>query len=206
MLRKNTTAVRRLIALCFAVFALGLAGAPGDSHALELNFGVALGQASFDADRFKAGSFTGTEDDTDSAWKLIFGGPMFENFNLELTIVDLGKFSKNSTSGTVISESSKARGLTVEGIGFYPFNDTFSVLGRVGMFRHDFDTTCSVGGTNCSGNTSTADITYGLGARYRLTGTVDLRAEWQRYGGLGDGTTASGDIDLLSISVLYRYK
>lgn len=192
----NRQVRRRMVS---AVLAVGLLTVGSLAQAMELWVGVGVGQTKFDPSRLSSGLSTSSLDDKDNGWKIMFGGPMFEKFGLELSILKLGKFSASSGG---VSESNEAKGWAMEGIGMFPAGKSFLLMVRGGLFRHDFDTTLSTtGGTN----DSVADITYGAGLQYGVGPGVNLRLEWQRFEGLGSQRTSEGDIDLLSLGVLYQF-
>ena len=179
--------------------ALGMVGASSLSQAMELWVGVGVGQTKFDPTRLSSGLPTGSLDDKDSGWKIMFGGPMFEKFGLEFSILKLGNFTASSGG---LSENSEAKGWALEGIGMFPVGKSFLLMARGGLFRHDFDTTVSTAGGN---NDSVADLTYGVGVQYGTGPGVNLRLEWQRFEGLGSQRSSEGDIDMLSLGVLYQF-
>jgi hypothetical protein len=181
---------------------LGLLGVTGLAQAMDLWVGVGAGQTKFDPTRLGAPSLVGDLDDTDTGHKFMFGGPMFENFALEFSILKLGSFSASGAGGA--SMKNEAKGWAVEGIGMFPLGKSFALLARYGLFRHDFDTACSNVAGSC-GNASVLDATYGAGVQYGMTKGINLRAEWQRFEGLGDQQSSEGDIDMLSIGVLYWF-
>lgn len=96
----------------------------------------------------------------------VFGGYQFTpNFALEGGAVEFGRI--RNSAGRVSSH-----GLFLDAVGIAPLNDKWSLLGRLGMSRVDFNT--SAGKSNGNG------IHAGLGAQYALTSRIALRAEWER--------------------------
>lgn len=188
--------LRRLASVAFA---LGMLGASSLSQAMELWVGIGSGQTKFDPSRLSSGLPTGSLDDKDTGWKFMFGGPMFEKFGLEFSILKLGSF--NASSGG-ITERNSVKGWAVEGIGMFPVGKSFMLMARGGLFRHDFDTSVTPTG---SGNDSVMDLTYGVGLQYGRGPGVNYRIEWQRFEGLGTQRSSEGDIDLLSLGVLYQF-
>jgi hypothetical protein len=124
---------------------------------------------------------------------------MFDHFGLEFSILKLGTFIASS-SGT--SESNKVKGWAVEGIGMMPAGQSILLMLRGGMFVHDFDTTISPGGGT---NESVHSVTYGLGVQYGIGPGTNFRLEWQQFKGLGTEQTTKGDVDMLSLGVLYQF-
>jgi OOP family OmpA-OmpF porin len=141
-------------------------------------------------------------DDEDTAWK-IFGGYQFNrNFAAELGYSELGEVSSSGPFSTKVD--SKLWDLV--GVGSIPLGNNFSLYGKLGAYRADAELSSSVG---VSGDKSTTDLTYGLGARYDFTRNFGVRAEWQRYQGIEVPSTAvtsgDSDIDVLNIGALWKF-
>jgi len=155
-------------------------------------------------------------DDTDTGWRL-FGGYRFNpNGAVELGYVDLGKAKLNDVRGTVTgipvtaSGDFKATGVDVSLLGLLPFTKEFGGMARIGLMYWDAKSSASASALGFSAGASDSatgtDLTYGLGLTYDFTNTVGGRLEWQRYQDVGDdNTTGKTDIDLLSLSVLFRF-
>ena len=128
-------------------------------------------------------------DKTDTSMK-VFGGYQFnKHWGAEVGYTDFGK----STSG---GTEFKANAWEVVGVGTLPLGDgKFELFGKAGFFQGEV----KGGGSN----ESSAELTYGIGAAWNITKNLALRGEWQKYSDVGDGAT---DIDVLGISVVYRFK
>jgi opacity protein-like surface antigen len=93
-------------------------------------------------------------------------------------------------------------------VGTLPIGDKFGVYGKLGMYRadSDFHVTSSVAGTASASDTNT-DITYAIGAQYNFNKNLGIRAEWQQYKKVGgDNTGGDGDVDVMSIGVVWHFK
>lgn len=155
-------------------------------------------------------------DDKDTGWRL-FGGYRFNpNGAVELGYVDLGKAKIKDVRGTVTgipvtaSGDFKATGVDVSLLGLLPFTKEFGGMARIGLMHWDAKASASASAlgfsTSASDSATGTDLTYGLGLTYDFTNTVGGRLEWQRYKDVGDdNTTGKADIDLLSLSVLFRF-
>ena len=206
--------------------------------------GAGYGQSKADIDKAKISSnligsgYTGsptpstTADETDTGWKL-FGGYQFtRNWGVEFAYVDLGKTTVNSRATAagatdVYRTEATAKGWSIAGVGTVMVSDTFGVFGKLGAFRWDYDTKCSIvtnatGIANCAPTTgpsagpanrsaSGTDLTYGVGLKYNLTKQTSLRVEWEQFKDIGSKFNATGtsgtsqaDVNLISIGIQYK--
>jgi OOP family OmpA-OmpF porin len=139
-------------------------------------------------------------DETDSSWKFIGGYQFNQNFALELGYTDLGSVTISGPGGNATFESTAFELL---GVASLPVADRFSVYGKFGFYQADSDLNFNlVGFGSGSASESNTDITFGVGLRYDFTRNLGVRAEWQRYGDVGDGAT---DVDVMSIGVLWKF-
>ena len=90
----------------------------------------------------------------------------------------------------------------------FPFNERFSVFGRVGLIyaeaKDSFSGTGLVTAQNSIPRKSDTNYKLGLGRQYHFTKSPGMRAEVERYR-INDAVGNNGDIDLLSISLVYRF-
>jgi len=160
--------------------------------------GASAGQASFDID-CPAGSSC---DDTDTAWKIYGGLEVNEYIQMEVGYADLGEAkSSGATSGTA-----EVNGMTIQVVGTYAFNPSFSLIGRGGMNILNLEVNETTPGL--SSNEGDTDVAWslGLGAQYNLSKSVGLRAEWERYFDVGDAdSTGEMDVDLISAGVVFKF-
>ncbi len=193
--------------LSAAALVLGLAAVPQMAQAEGWYGGVGLGQSKVDAESISG--FTGSIDDKDNGWK-VFGGYQFnKNGAVEFGYADLGTVFtlKGKILGLSASEEDDVKGFNLSLVGTLPVTNQFAVLGRIGFFRWDVDTNCSLAGTSCSASATGTDLTYGLGAQFDFSKSMGARVEWERFKDVGDeNKTASGDVDLLSVSLVFRFQ
>jgi OOP family OmpA-OmpF porin len=164
--------------------------------------------------------FSCTSNDTSSGWRLFAGYRFNPNLALEGAYVDLGTF-KVSASGNLtaipasVSGSDKASGFSFDAVGMLPLSGDFGLLGRAGIFAWTLDASTSTtgGGVFPPGSTATvsdkpsgASLDFGVGAKYDFNGVAGLRVEWQRFMSIGNDDTGKSDIDLISASLLYRFR
>lgn len=162
--------------------------------------GASVGQADYDM-TCPAGS---TCDDTDTAWKIYGGLEVNEYISMEAGYVNLGEVDvSGAKSGTA-----EVHGMTIQMIGSYAINPSFSLIGRGGMNILNLEKNGTIAGTT-NNNVGDTDVAWslGLGAQYNLSKSVGLRAEWERYFKVGDeDTTGEVDIDLISASIVYTFR
>lgn len=100
------------------------------------------------------------------------------------------------------SASIKGKGWEIDGIAAWPVFEQFSVYGKLGIKR----SVVKGDGTLNGGNETSYGPTYGLGVQFDLNKNVALRGEWQAYPGVGGSTLPKGDIDVLSVGVLWQFR
>jgi len=161
--------------------------------------GVSAGQATHDM-ACPAGS---TCDDTDTAWKIYGGLEVNEFIAMEVGYADLGEVKVGGTpSGTA-----EVNGMTIQLIGTYAINPSFSLIGRGGMNILNLEKNGTIAGTPTR-NVGDTDVAWslGLGGQYNLNKSVGLRVEWERYFEVGDpDTTGEADVDLISAGVVFKF-
>lgn len=151
-----------------------------------------------------------TDDDSDVGYK-IFGGYQFNKyFALESGYFNLGRFGYTSTTvpnGT-LNGSVKIQGINLDAVGILPVSDRFAVFGRAGVnYAKTRDTFSTSGAVQAnSPNSSTHDTNYklGVGLQYAFTEALNMRVEAERYR-INDGIGNKGDVDLLSVGLIYRF-
>ena len=131
-----------------------------------------------------SGGFTTTvinDDDRDTGYKL-YGGYQFKKyFALEAGYFDLGKFEFMATTvpaGT-LRGNIKVKGLNFDAVGMFPFNERFSVFGRVGLIyaeaKDSFSGTGLVTAQNSNPRKSDTNYKLGLGRQYHFTKSPGMR-------------------------------
>lgn len=164
--------------------------------------GVGAGQSDFKVDC--AG--TSSCDTKDTGYK-VFGGWMFTpNFGAEVAYFDLGKAKASGSGDPVLGTfniSGKADGFALYGVALAPFNN-FNVFGKLGVssIKAKVDVSSSLQGSASDSNTST-EFAWGLGAGYEFTKNLGARLEFERF--RAKFVDEKQDIDLISLSVLYRF-
>ena len=150
------------------------------------------------------------DDDRDFGYKL-FGGYQFNrHVALEGGYFDLGRFGfdANTTSGGTLKGNIRLKGLNTDLVGIFPITERFSALARLGLIYADGQDTFSGSGglVTHDGHRSAYDfnVKVGVGVQYAVSPSVGLRAEAERYR-VDDGVGDRGDVDLLSVGLVYRF-
>jgi OmpA-OmpF porin, OOP family len=151
-----------------------------------------------------------TDDDRDTAYK-IFGGYQFNrNFALEGGYFDLGKFGYAATTtptGT-LNGNSRVKGLNLDLVGLLPITGRLSAFGRAGVayadVRDSFSGTGATSMSNSNPHKRDANYKLGVGLQYAFTDALAMRAEVERYR-INDAVGNRGDIDLVSVGLIYRF-
>jgi OOP family OmpA-OmpF porin len=100
------------------------------------------------------------------------------------------------------------RGANLDLVGQLPLTQRLSLLGRVGMQYAKTDTHFSGNRLNAVTNPHASErelnAKLGLGLEYKLSEALALRGEVERYR-LNDAVGNRGDVDLASISLVYKF-
>lgn len=181
--------------------------------------GASVGQSMAEIDNARisrsllASGFTGvsiSDDERDIGYKL-FGGYQFNRiFSLEGGYFDLGNFGYTATTMPAgsLNGSIKLGGLNFDAVGTLPLTEKFSLLGRAGVnyaqAKDSFSGSGAVNPTNPSARKRDQNYKVGVGAQYDFTKSFGMRAEAERYR-IDDAVGNKGDIDLISLGVVYRF-
>jgi OOP family OmpA-OmpF porin len=149
-------------------------------------------------------------DERDTGYKL-FGGYQFnKNFALEAGYFNLGKFGFTASTlpPGALNGKIKIKGLSLDAVGILPMTDRFSAFGRIGLnyanTQDGFSGTGAVWVFNPNPSKRELNYNFGLGVQYALTPSLGMRAEAERYR-INDAVGNKGDIDLIGISLIYRF-
>lgn len=178
---------------------------------------VGQSRATIDDARIRSGllndgftSATIVDDDRSTGYKIFGGYQLNKNFSVEGGYFDLGKFGYTATTvpaGT-LNGTLKARGLNLDLVGTLPLTEKFSVFGRVGVnyaqTRDTFSGTGAVSVTNPNPRKNDTNYKVGLGLQYAFTDSLAMRVEAERYR-VNDAVGNKGDIDLVSVGLIYRF-
>ncbi|MGA9851791.1 MAG: outer membrane beta-barrel protein [Gammaproteobacteria bacterium] len=133
-------------------------------------------------------------------------------FALEGNYMDLGTATAtiNVTSPPIftIKEDIRAKGETLDFLGFIPVSQSVQLFGKLGVFDYSLDETLNsnipVPLTNNSANGTTYD--FGIGVDIRFTGHVGLRAGLTQYYRVGNqNTTGQENIGLAYAQLVFNF-
>lgn len=202
-----------------SLMALAVASATASADELGWYMGGNIGQskANIDAPRITAGlaggGFTTTsisEENRDTGYKVFAGYQFSKNFALEGGYFDLGKFGfrANTLPLGSLNGQLKARGANLDAVVFANMTDRFSLFGRAGVayadVRDQFSGTGLVVVNNPNPSKKEANYKFGGGLQYAFNDNLALRLEAERYR-INDAVRNKGDIDLVSLGLIYRF-
>lgn len=213
---KLTRASGTLGLVAFVVIATPFAAA--DESGWYVGANVGQSRAKIDDDRITSSllgrGFSGisiADDDRDTGYKL-FGGYKFnKNVAVEGGYFDLGKFgyAASMNPSATLNGSIKLKGLNLDLVGMLPITEKFSAFGRAGVnyaqAKGAFTgTESSVYAPNSNPSKRDTNYKLGLGLQYALTESLAMRAEVERYR-INDAVGNKGDIDLVSVGLVYQF-
>jgi OOP family OmpA-OmpF porin len=213
MILAKTSAALSMLAL--AVLASAPAQAQNSGWYVGGNGGLTA--AKIDDQRIAAdllgGGFATTaikNDDRTAGFKL-FGGYRFGRyFAIEGGYFNLGKFGFTADTlpaGSLIG-TARFQGMNFDLVPMLPITDRFFAFGRIGAnyaWASDrFSGTGAVNVMDPSASRSTTNYKYGFGLEYDFTEHFGARLEAERYR-VDDAVGNRGEIDMLSLGVLYRF-
>ena len=156
--------------------------------------------------------FTGTADIDDSGlgWKGFIGYNFTRHFGLEAGYVDLGEVDGDFTITAPAAGTGKldveVTGYTISALARYPLYERFEMFGKVGGLFWDKDGRATFiappAAAAVSADDDGMDVTIGVGMKYDFTEHIGVRAEWDRYFGVGDD---SANVDMYSVGIEFEY-
>jgi OmpA-OmpF porin, OOP family len=169
-----------------AIAALLSAVIAAPAVAADMYAGVNLGQTKYD--------ISGATKNTATAFGILGGYTFNENFAAEAAYTSLG--SVDIVPGVTV----KGHVIGLSGVGSYPFNQQFSLFGKLGFAR----TTVEGSGPNCIGCTSDnkSGVTFGFGGQYNVSPTVGIRAGFDRY---KVGINPTKNADVMSVGGVFKF-
>ena len=183
-------AIRFLLVAAFAA-ATGTSALAQESTASHLYLGATAGQGHWRSMCQNAASC----DDMSGTLSVLAGYRINHIFSAEAAFRNYGEVK---TSSAAI----KGKGWEIDGIAAWPFFEHFSIYGKLGIKRG----VVKGDGTLINTKETSYGPTYGFGVQYELNKNLALRGEWQAYPGLGGSTLPKGDLDTLSVGVLWQFR
>jgi len=213
-LMKRTNAARTLALASLAVFSSSFAMTDEPGWYGGLNLGVSMTQIDEDKirDALQAGGFTTTSMDEDEAsyGGKLFGGYRFNrNWSVEGGYFNLGKagFTADTSPPGSLDGRTKFQGMNIDPVFTTPLTEKFSVLARAGLHYTEARTSYTGSGTVSpppDRDKGAANYKFGAGLQYEMTSNLDLRFEAERYR-IDDAVGNTGDVDLVSLGLVYRF-
>jgi OmpA-OmpF porin, OOP family len=165
--------------------------------------GASVGQSKF-KDACSGASGAVSCDDTDTAWRLLAGYQINRNFAAEIGYHDLGEV--NASAGPA-SASIKAKAFELVGIGAFPVLPVLSIYGKLGGYYAKTEASGGIAGFgSASSDDNNTGLTYGAGVQWDVLPNLGVRGEWQRYDNVGSDSTSKGDIDVISVGAIWRFR
>ena len=136
--------------------------------------------------------------DTKDRGYRVFGGYQFH----PIVGVEVGYAHLGETSASVagLRATTKAAGLTVQAVASWPVFNRVSVFGKLGVILGESRIDGALGSREDRG----LELATGIGARYAITNTIDVSAEWDRYR-FKVVERGRGDVDMISIGVRVKF-
>jgi hypothetical protein len=147
----------------------------------------------------------------DTAWKLYVGDQIHENVAIEAGYTRLGKFGGSS----VITAPAAGRGTgtwdayagNVSVVGLVPLGNQFTAFGKLGIaYSRLAVNVVAPGPVGFAPSAGRFEPVIGLGFRYDFNKRIGLRAEWEHYNNVGDGsTTGQTAVEVWSLNAQFRF-
>jgi hypothetical protein len=155
-----------------AILASILLAAPCAAHALEQYMGVQFQRSESSCEGFRQGvaplGLSATCKDTDDGWRVNYGVYYTPHFGMEMGYQDAGEgraeaFAPNGTH--VLTLNAPLKVVDLVALGRIPLPNGFSIVGRAGFARWDYEVRSSTGTFGASKKDTT--FTYGLAFNWR---------------------------------------
>jgi len=166
-------------------------GLPATAADNGVYLGASLGQGGVQADQ-QIDDFDLDFDASSLGFKLIGGWRFIDWLAVEANYVDLGTADDKVQGVEVESDVS---GVSASAVGFLPVGPV-DLFARVGAINWDAD--LDVSGFSGKISDDGTDLTYGIGAQFRVW-SLSIRGEYEIFD-LGDA-----DVDLISIGVTWTF-
>lgn len=178
-----------IAALGFSVAVFAQGNAPAQRH-LYVGFGG--GQA-----HWRPGCSGSVPDchDTNVSVHVFAGYQLNHIFAGEVAFTNYGK--ADGTNFEVLG-----RGWEASVVGGWPVFGSISAIGRLGAYRG----VVKGGGQIANRTESNYGFTYGVGAQMDFTPSLAARLEWQAFPGVGGSTIPKSDVNITSVSALWRFR
>lgn len=141
--------------------------------------------------------------------KIQLGYAYGKTFALEGGYNYMGKATFNTTTNLGSFNGSRETSLfNLDMVGKFPMNDRFSVLGRVGGYYWKTESKLPNAATlsTTKVNENGFDIKFGAGVQYEFTDRFGMRAEYERFNGIGKSTsTGDGKVNQITVGAVLKF-
>lgn len=151
--------------------------APVAAEDMHMYIGANVGSAQIDR----------TGHDASTAFSVLAGHKFNSNFAAEVAYVNFG--SVDVPGATVKSDA-----MSLSGVGSFPLNDQFSLIGKLGVASTTLKKTAVASQSNTG-------VTFGVGAQFDFDQQFAIRAGWDMYK-VGDADT---DEDVMSLGAIFTF-
>lgn len=143
-------------------------------------------------------------------WRLQGGYHFNQNLAVEAGFIDFGKAKYSAAyAGGAAQGQLKASGIDVAAILSLPVTDSFSLFGKAGAVaarvKSSLVADAPASTASSSSSTNVLRPLLGVGANYKLTQNVDLRADFDRVSGLGKVATGKMNDNMFSLGLGYNF-
>lgn len=163
--------------IAIAVLLSAFVAAP--AVAADMYVGVNVGSAKIDSPGF----------DTTTSFALLGGYTFNQYFAAEVAYTNFG--SKDIGFGFTYKSSA----WSLSGVGSYPFNEQFSVFGKLGIASTTLELTAFP-------SESKSDLTWGLGGQFNVNKQIGIRLGYDQY---KVGSSSSADEKVTSIGGVFKF-
>lgn len=144
-------------------------------------------------------------------WRLQGGYRFNPYLALELGYIDFGQADYQATyAGGSAQGSLKAGGVNMAALLILPLDHGISVFGKLGVVDATVKSNLQAGAPAATASSDASNNSirplFGLGATYKLTDHVDLRADYDYVSGLGSSSkTGTMDVNMFSLGAVYNF-
>lgn len=144
------------------------------------------------------------------AYRIAAGYQFDPIWGVEISYGDLGNSKLSGvTSGVAISEETRISAVQAAATGTYRVTQSLSMIGKVGIattFVNQSGTSGEAGLiASSSANATSTRLSFGIGAQYDVTKSFAVRAQYESLGNVGNDTTGTAKIALISAGVVRKF-
>lgn len=144
---------------------------------------------------------------TTTAFRFGLGYQANQNVSLEAAYIDGGKIDIGGNYlGWPVTGEMSMTGFQLSAIGSYPISNEAELLGKIGFASLKAKESVTVGGYSASSDNSNSNVTFGIGARYKVSDKMAIRAMYEDFGTIKADSTSSGSkVTLLSAGLQFGF-